>query len=221
MSRPDPVRRYLHRVQHVRNLTPSCYVLRVDRNDIPFRAGQCVSVGIKGSGVNREYSIYSGEQDDYLEFLIKEITPGVVSPALKHLNVGDVVDVEGPYSDFVLAGPRDRTRKHFFICTGTGIAPFHSYVKTYPTLDYTLLHGVRYLDERYDSHVFSGHYIACVSREPGGDFTGRVTAYLRQNDVIPYAFFYLCGNRAMIEEAFDILRSQTVSSDHILTEVFF
>jgi Na+-transporting NADH:ubiquinone oxidoreductase subunit NqrF len=52
-------------------------------------------------------------------------------------------------------------------------------------------------------------------------YAGRVTAYLRERPTPAGALHYLCGNRNMINEVYDILRDQGVSSSHIVTEVFF
>jgi ferredoxin-NADP reductase len=209
-------------VQEVRDLTDATYVLRVDRHGLDFKAGQCVSIGIKGTGINREYSTYSGEQDPYLELLIREVENGLVSSALRACKPGDSLNFMGAYGSFVLENPEDSARKYLFVATGTGIAPFHAFVRTHPDIDYTLLHGVRYLNERYDSEDYgNGRYVSCVTNEDGGDFRGRVTDYLRQTPVDPGRICYLCGNRLMLAEAFDLLREQGVSGDNLFTEAFF
>jgi len=56
---------------------------------MPVIAGQCCTAEVAGRGLNREYSLYSGNNDSYLEFLIKEIEPGRVSTALKACRVGE------------------------------------------------------------------------------------------------------------------------------------
>jgi len=211
-----------HRVQSIRYLSDSAFVLRVDRHDVPAVAGQCATVGAAGSGLNREYSLYSGDDDPYFEFLVKEVDGGRVSCALKKCRPGDTVELDGPYGKFVLEAPMDKTRKYLFMATGVGIAPFRGFVGSYPGIDYLLLHGVRYLAERYEMDFYRpGSYISCVSREQGGDFSGRVTDYLRLHQVDPERYCYLCGNSAMVREAYEILREQGVESDRLFTEVFF
>ncbi|MCX7848320.1 MAG: hypothetical protein N2595_09870 [bacterium] len=133
-----------------------------------------------------------------------------------------MVDFDGPYGRFVIEDPTDRGRKYLFVATGVGIAPYHSFVRSYPGLDYVLVHGVRYCEERYDREAYEGgRYIACVSREDGGDYRGRVTEYLREHRVDPGTICYLCGSNAMIAEAYDILRGQGVPGDNLFTEIFF
>ena len=38
-----------------------------------FKAGQHIIAGLKGELDQREYSVYSGENDDYLEILVREV----------------------------------------------------------------------------------------------------------------------------------------------------
>ncbi|MCB1189601.1 MAG: oxidoreductase [Leptospiraceae bacterium] len=210
-----------YKVLETRQLTPDCFVLKTERNGLAFQAGQCVNIGI-GTGVNREYSLYSGEKDDYLEFLIRVIPNGSVSPYLQKLNPGDFVEIHGSYGLFTLRHPEDKSLKYIFIGTGTGIAPFHTYIRTYPDLDYKVIHGIRFANETYDkNHYAEKRYLSCVSRESGGDFQGRVTDYIKSIDVQEGTRIYLCGNRFMISDIFDILIEKGHSGDHIITEAFF
>ncbi len=212
---------HLHRVLDVAFLTEGTYRIRCERSGLEFKAGQCANLGFPGAGVNREYSAYSGEDDSHLDFLIKEVEGGLVSVQLKALKPGDEVEIHGFYGDFRIKSPDDG-RPYRFIATGTGIAPFRSFVRSYPDLDYAIVHGVRFARERYDCQDYAANrYISCVSREPGGDFRGRVTDYLKINPVERDAVCYLCGNRAMISEVYELLRQQGVGSDNIISEAFF
>ncbi len=141
---------------------------------------------------------------------------------MQKLKIGDEVTIDGSYGLFTIANPEKTNNKYLFVGTGTGIAPFHSFALSYPKLDYRILHGVSYKKELYDARDYSkGGYIACVSRETGGDFHGRVTEYLRKHPVEPKTICYLCGNSEMINEVYDILRGQNVNGTNIITEVFF
>jgi ferredoxin-NADP reductase len=150
---------------------------------------------------------------------------------LQRLSIGDEVTIDGAYGSFTIANPGDTINKYLFIGTGTGIAPFHSFALSYPELNYAVLHGIKTADEQYDKKDYSqGKYIACVSRDSSTSlrsarndnvYFGRVTGYLRENPVDPKTICYLCGNSDMINEAYDILRSQGVNGTNIITEVFF
>ncbi len=221
-SKRTSVKGLSHRVREVRHLSPTAYVLRVERDGLEFEPGQYVNVGPHDSIAMREYSVYSGRDDDFLEVLIKEVDGGVVSRALKRCRPGDSVLVEGPFGFFVTDSDERAHGSYLFVASGTGISPFHCLARSYPGLDYTLLHGVRTLSERYEREAFDpGRYVSCVSREEGGDYSGRVTQYLRDHPVDPMSLCYLCGNCDMIYEAFDILRSQGVPGSHLFAEVYF
>jgi ferredoxin--NADP+ reductase len=225
----------VRRVHHVRRLDETTFVLRFDRHDLPFEPGQYVSLGIPGSpgGLGshrapgplamREYSVYSGAGDDFLEVLIREIPGGLVSGALRDCRPGDPLLLDGPYGLFVTDPAQRSTGRYLFVGTGTGIAPFHCFVRTFPAaMDYLLLHGVRTADQRYDHETYDpSRRVTCVSRGPGGDYQGRVTSYLREHPVESDRLCYLCGNSDMIYEAFAILRSQGVPREHLFAEVYF
>ena len=229
-------------VLEIRDLTDTTYVLRIQRRGLIFEAGQYISLGLPGNSEKREYSIYSGVNDDYLEVLVKEIDEGLVSKQLKYLKAGAHVEMDGPFGFFTLKEENKKSIKPFFIASGTGIAPFHSFVRSNEGLLYTMIHGVRLAEEAYDSEVYkrntitgesanslvnerdlNGHpsYILCASGEPSGDYHGRVTDYLRENPGGLNNDYYLCGNSNMIHEVYDILRDQGVDTGRIHAEVYF
>ena len=170
----------------------------------------------------REYSIYSGAGDGFLEVLVKEIEGGLVSCALKRCQPGEELSLEGPYGSF-LTDPLERSSaKYLFIATGTGISPFHCLARSYPQIEYLLLHGVRTEDECYDAGAFDPlRYVSCVSRAQGGDYQGRVTRYLREHPVDPASLCYLCGSGVMIYEAFGLLRSRGIPRGNLHAEIYF
>jgi ferredoxin/flavodoxin---NADP+ reductase len=211
-----------YQVLDVKRLSRQTFRLRAERPDTSIRAGQCFNVGSGDIGINREYSIYSGAEDPYLDFLVREVEGGMVSPLLGQLGSDDTVEISGPYGEFCIDLAKASEKKFLFVATGTGIAPFHSFVKTWPNLDYTLLHGVRDPSEQYDHADYAeGRYVPCISQPGDGKPAIRVTDYLRGYSVAPGDLCYLCGNRNMIIETFEILREQGVSGDQIITEVFF
>jgi ferredoxin/flavodoxin---NADP+ reductase len=194
----------------------------LERNGLSFRAGQCFNLGLKGSGVNREYSIYSGENDPYLEFLIKEVKGGIVSPALRKVEQGTAFDLHGPYGSFTIDPSQIGQRKFLFIGTGTGIAPFHSFVNSYPNINYQIIFGIKTLSEQYDRSDYDiSKIIYCVSRECWEGFNGRVTLYLKNITFDRSNICYLCGNQRMIHAVYDLLRENGFSGNQIFTEAFF
>ena len=211
-----------YKVLEVEHLTAETFRIRTERPEAPIVAGQCFNVGIPGGSINREYSMYSDANGQYVDFLIKLVEDGSLTPALKKVKVGDMVEVDGPYGQFYLHEPTDITRKYVFLATGTGISPFHSFVATYPHLSYTLIHGIRKPNEQYDAADYApGSYIPCISRNVDGQASMRLTDHLKQNPIDPSSIVYLCGNRNMIVDAFEILRDQGVPGNNLFTEVFF
>ena len=187
-----------------------------------IRAGQCFSVGTRDLGINREYSMYSAANDDFIDFLVRELADGIVSPRLGACQPGDLVEIGGPYGDFCLPEQQVADRKYVFIATGTGIAPFHSFVKSFPTLQYTIFHGIRYKDEMYDYSEYESHsYIAAISCPTDGKKGMRITEKLSTVNLDVNAIYYLCGNRLMITDAISILRDKGIPGGSIFTETFF
>jgi ferredoxin/flavodoxin---NADP+ reductase len=212
----------IHVITDIRLLTDSTFVLRFSRGDFQFRAGQRIIVGLKGDLDQREYSIYSGENDDYLEILVKEVSGGNVSLKLRQCMPGGILKVDGPFGSFRPEAYDLYSRKLIFIATGTGISPFHSLITTHPKIDYTLLHGVRFRNEAYERNEYdAARYILCTSKEITGGNKGRVTKYLSKYNVTPEMLFYLCGNGNMIYEVYHILRDKGVPSERIFSEIYF
>jgi ferredoxin-NADP reductase len=211
-----------YKVEELRQLTENTFVVSLPKSRFKFVAGQHISLSIKGDYQSREYSIYSSEESDNLEVLVKEVEGGYFSPKLKHLKAGDVVEVHGPFGKFGLDEKKRETHEHVFIASGTGIAPFHSIVKSYPGLNYKLIHGVRYANEAYEIEEYDRKkFVVCASRDEKGDFKGRLTEYLRKASFGKNTCFYLCGNSDMIFDAMEILKEKGFDRESVTVEVYF
>lgn len=216
------MKRRKHTVLEIINITPETFILRLDRLDFQFEPGQYVVIRIPDEKKGRDYSIFSATTDDYLDFLIREIPAGEFSRYLRHLTPGSELDIEGPKGYFILNEKTKLGHPTLFIASGTGISPFHSYVKSYPDLKYRIIHGVHFADEAYGRAAFDPEkYILCTSRRDEGDYFGRVTYYLKENAVNKESICYLCGNSAMIEEVTNLLEKYGLPPENIRTEVFF
>lgn len=210
-----------HKIIGMRDFGAGSYVLRMDRCNLDFEAGQYIIAGLPNGIHRREYSVYSSPSDDFLEILIKEIDGGQVSSELHRLSVGDKVNLEGAFGYFRISVD-DLSAPFLFIATGTGISPFHSFTGYYPDLDFRLIHGIRYLEERYDYADYGeARVFSCVSREEGGSYHGRVTGWLEENSIPGDCMVYLCGNSGMVEEVYRILASRGFSADRIHAELYF
>lgn len=217
-----------HTVIDIADLSKETFSLKFTRGEMNFIAGQHICVGPKDDLNMREYSIYSGTEQNFLEILVKEIKNGYVSKLLRQLKKGMQIKVEGPFGYFVVE-EEEKTLPLYGIATGTGIAPFHCFALSHPHLSFTILHGIRHHNEQYDSHVFSPAtytYIPCISKDKNHDhYCGRVSDYLRDTGqgvpVDSNGIYFLCGNCDMIYEVFDILQSRGVPAKNIKAEVYF
>jgi ferredoxin--NADP+ reductase/benzoate/toluate 1,2-dioxygenase reductase subunit len=223
VSEANKISTKLHEIDEIRHLNDSTFVVKLEKNNLKFKAGQHINVGPANSIHTREYSIYSGEDDEFLEILVKEVSDGFISPVLKKQRPGNMLVVEEPVGYFSLPRKYNPGEKFLFIASGTGISPFHSFIKSNPGLDYTLLHGIRDNTEKYDSDFYDlSRYIACTSRQKSDNsYFGRVTDYLEENPVHTNTRCYLCGNSSMIHDVYDILETQAVPSEMIHAEVYF
>jgi len=212
-----------HKILNVRGLTDSTFVLEIERKNMAFEPGQHILLGKAGDIHHREYSIYSGVDDERLEVLVKEVENGEVSKKLRKLVPGDEVEIQGPLGFFTIDEEYLTDHNPFlFVASGTGISPFHSMVRSIKGLNYKLLHGVRFGKEMYDKKDYDPErYISCVTRDEKGKFHGRVTEYIRQHDFDPQTHCYLCGNFEMIRDAMDLLEEKGIAQDHLHAEVYF
>lgn len=106
---------------------PSLLRIVVETEEVPeFVAGQYLSIRYKGT--SRPYSVASSPDQDYLEFCIRRVPGGRLTPELSvDLDPGDEVSLRGPYGEFVMEPPSERDL--VFLATGTGVAPFKSMIE--------------------------------------------------------------------------------------------
>jgi len=212
----------IYQVLNNRKLTANAFILTFPKSRATFVAGQHFNLSTIGEHIVREYSIYNSEKSDNLEILVKEVEGGYFSPKLKCLEKGDCVKIDGPFGRFCLDTKNKDSHKHVFIASGTGIAPFHSMIKSYPEIDYHVIHGVRYANEGYEKEEYEkDRYTLCTSRDIRGDFNGRLTQYLKRACFGNQTCFYLCGNYEMIYDAKEIIMNKGFDGENIATEVYF
>jgi glycine betaine catabolism B len=197
-----------------------------------FKAGQFVTFDLPihehVSKRLRSYSIASWPDDtNVFELLIVLLKEGAGTNYLfNEVEVGSELTLRGPQGVFTL--PEDIEKDLFFICTGTGIAPFRS------MLNYIQLHNISHknlyllfgcrtkkdllyheemkaLEKRLENFT----YMPTLSRE-GWDGEKGYTGYVhslyeeickKNNEAceglenLKPASFYLCGWKAMIDDA--------------------
>ena len=201
-------------------VAPWAYILKFKRS-FEFSAGQVVGLGVNTVLEPRLYSIASGETDEYVEILYTEKPEGQLTPMLSLLQNGDKVLVTQPIGTFT-----DYSDSSIFIATGTGIAPFVSFIKSVRRNNITLIHGVRTSDYFYFSELLKkqlgDNYIQCCTGFQSSEyFNGRVTKYIKESPVNPNKKYYLCGVAEMVVDVRDILISKGVPFSNIISEIYF
>ncbi len=211
-----------HKVIKKRRVSNRTFVLQIERCGLDFEPGQHLNIGLPDDRQQREYSVYSSVNDDYLEILVQAIPTGHVSSRLCRLSARDHVLVSGPHGRFTLDQAILPNHSLYLIATGTGIAPFHCFSRSLPKLDFHILHGVRGPADCHDSWAYpKQRYTACLSQSSRGDFSGRVTDYLESHTIDLAGYYYLCGNSDMIYSVFSILIQAGVPREQVFTEVYF
>lgn len=198
-----------------------------DMQEFAFKPGQFVTLDLpiheNRNKRWRSYSIASWpDGSNVFELCIVLLEGGVGTQYLfNEVEVGHELTFMGPLGVFTLPDPIDK--ELFFICTGTGIAPFRSMLHSIamhniPHKGIHLLFGTRrqenllyYEDMKTLTEVIPNfHFLPTLSRE---EWVGK-TGYVHQiyEDILKpkvsetgtescNVAFYLCGWKDMIDEA--------------------
>lgn len=185
-----------------------------------FKPGQFVTLDLpiheKPNRRWRSYSIASWpDGTNIFELCIVLLEGGAGTTYLfNEVTEGSQLILRGPVGIFTLQ-PTNFEKELFLICTGTGIAPFRSmaqYVKLHnlPHKKIHLIFGCRtqqdllYFDElkQLQNELPDFYYHPVLSREEWSGKNGYVHAvYEELSASKPEATFFLCGWKAMIDEA--------------------
>jgi CDP-4-dehydro-6-deoxyglucose reductase len=174
---------------------PSLVSITVETDEpVEFAAGQYLS--IRFHETSRVYSVASSPNREDLEFCIRRVPNGELTPELSvELEEGDEVTLRGPYGELLLEEPSERDL--VFLATGTGVAPFRSMIEYVfeegfdehqgEPRDVWLFLGGGWVDSLPYHEVFQDladdtsnfHYVPTVSREQYlGEWDGE-TAYVQ------------------------------------------
>ena len=199
-------------------ISSTAFELRLERGRFDFTPGHEIEI-YSPETESRIYSIASGRDDPFVDILYRLIPGGQMSPWLSRLEQDALVEHSLPFGSFLL---RDPSKPIVFVATGTGVAPCLSFLRTYPELELTLLHGVRHEEDLFHSDLFEGkRYYPCISREDGPGYRGRVTSLLPSISLQHSAHYYLCGANDMISDARAILLEQGIAHDAIFSEAYY
>jgi CDP-4-dehydro-6-deoxyglucose reductase len=206
------------------------FFIKVNELDsFDFKAGQFVTLDLpiheQKNKRWRSYSIASWpDGSNVYELLIVLLEGGLGTTYLfSEIKVGSELSFRGAQGVFTL--PETIQEDIFFVCTGTGIAPFRSmlnYIKLHSVSHQNLylVYGCRtqkdllYFDEmkKMESEMPGFHFMPTLSRETWDGHTGYVHNLYedickKNNEAceslenLKPALFYLCGWKFMIDDA--------------------
>lgn len=226
---------FLTQVTRLKHLTLDVMEIDVELmapEELSYQAGQYME--FKVGGVWRAYSFATPPVSDNpnLMFCAKLEPKGVASDFIRQLEVGSELVMRGPSGNFVVA---DFHQPTFFVATGVGVVPFGAMIPDMlmrgSRQPIRLLFGVRNeeevfyydrfnrLSKQYDNFKFVPILSRPRSHWPGE--TGYVTTYLEIS--YPYFkdyIFYLCGDKAVVTEAQQILLKAGQDPQKIKLEFF-
>jgi ferredoxin-NADP reductase len=209
------------RIEQEAPATRRFWIQMPEMSSFDFEPGQFVTLDLpiheKPNKRWRSYSIASWpDGTNVIELVIVLLEGGAGTNYLfNQVGVGSELTLRGPQGVFTLPEPIERDL--FFICTGTGVAPFramshHILNHNIPHRDIYLIFGCRnFCDCLYQKELSelaeripAFHYIPTFSREQAGPLirTGYVHAIYEEicQQKMP-ANFFLCGWKNMIDEA--------------------
>ena len=187
----------------------------------------------------RSYSIASAPNGtNEFELVIVHLDGGAGTTYLfNEVTVGTVIKLRGPQGVFVL--PQAIETDLYFICTGTGVAPFRSMIldmhqKKTPHQNIHLLFGCRQYTDCLYGHEFKAleaveanfYYHPSFSRETEireGARQGYVHATYKKlldEGASKDAQFYICGWKDMVDEARTTLAELGIPKNQIHFELY-
>jgi len=206
-------------VTEIEELAPSVVQLTVSIHDDHFRfaPGQWVNFRFP-EGVSRAYTIASAPQQPREVQLCVRVGEGRGGAALKRLQPGAQVSVEGPFGDFLL--PDEDDRAVVFIAGDTGIAPIRSIV----------LHMISEKDPRTITILYEPdhrHILYAVDFDPlarAGDIvheSGKIETLIQRNlRVLAGAIVMAAGFDPFLDRVRAALRENEIAPAELITETF-
>jgi len=212
--------KYQSRLSTIEKISSKVYFERfelVEPKEIAFLAGQTVMLSI-APGINRSMSIASAPaQKNILEF-VHDITPmGPYAKWTLSAKVGDPMSLMAPLGNFIC---EDGQRKKIFVATGTGVAPFRSMILDRPTDTMELYWGLRHEEDIFWKDEFTSIPFHLILSQPSEHWKGE-RGHVQDHLPIVDADYYLCGNKQMVLDVRDKLKSSGVPDNQVKFELFY
>jgi len=226
-------------------LSPSVkhFIFR-SKQELPFHylPGQFITIHFEymGKTLRRSYSIANVPTDNNrIEFAAGFIEGGPGSDLLFNLQSGDEIQINGPFGRLTLKD--EHPKRYILIATSTGVTPYRSMITelkkrldTNPSLSIVILQGV----QRREDILYCDEFLALASYAPTIQFRAYLSRESEENLLahehkghVQAAFpdlslnfeediVYLCGNPAMIDDAFTLLKEKGFSTQHVIREKY-
>jgi ferredoxin-NADP reductase len=231
------------------------FIVKFDRDATPFEAGQYMTIGVFVEApemptgtriIQRPYSIASDPGvagSEGYEMYIRLVHGGQFTPLLWRLPVGARMRMIGPKGKFTLEPDDDR--KHLFISSGTGNAPFVAMMRRLSRegrpRQTVFLNGVSYagdlgyralLEDWESSGRYPVTYIPTVSRPKAPENAGWAGRWGRVETIVDpvcdelgltpeNTIAYICGNPDMIIAAEETLLGRGFPEPQVKKELYW
>ena len=205
-------------VSEIQELAPNVLQITASLDDgSEFEPGQWVNFRFP-EGVSRAYTIASAPERPQAIQLCVRLGPGRGSAALKNLEAGAEVTIDGPYGEFLL--PKNDGKPVVFLAGDTGIAPVRSIV----------LHMLAVNDERAITVLYEPdrrYILYAADFDPlarSGAIvheSGRIETLIERNRrALTNATIMAVGFDPFLDRARAALRDLELDADAIITESF-
>ncbi len=219
------------------------FIFRANANPaFTYKPGQFITIYFEKDGkmLRRSYSVANPPaEDNRIEFAAGYVEGGPGTELLFNLKPGDVLNINGPFGRLILK--EEMPKRCILIATSTGVTPYRAMIPALsallqkdPAFQVEILQGVAYANEvLYPEEFldfarqFSGvRFKACLSREKADTLKAHETVGYVQHrfdelqlnpdtDIV-----YLCGNPAMIDESFAVLKDKGFAMQQIVREKY-
>ena len=214
-----------------------------NNQSLEIEAGQFIRLLFQQDGeeIFRSYSVANilnknTDKITHIELAVSWVKGGMATVGLSQMKIGQTIQASAPYGRFCL--PEKKWHRYFLVATGTGVTPYRAMqnelmqrikqgAEVFIIMGARDESGLLYADEfRENAKMVGYNYITCLSRarmkNPTQlDFQGHVHIYLEHIDFdIDNDIVYLCGNPAMVDEAFTLLKEKNLPIPQIRREKY-